>query len=173
MLRRTMQTLHVIQEFGKMLRNLDAWLDKAGAHAKAKPFDANVLVGARLAPDMYSLDKQVQAACDAAKFAAAYLSGKEAPRHPDTEKTIDELRARLATCLGYLETLKEADFAGADERRVSPPWLHGKWLRGEDYLAQIAVPNFFFHVTTAYAILRHSGVDLGKADYIGALPLRD
>jgi hypothetical protein len=168
-----MHTLNLIQSLGKMLHNLDTWLGKATEHAKTKPFDVEVLVHSRLAPDMYSLDRQVQSACDAAKFAAAYLSAKEAPKHPDTEKTLEELRKRIAACLGYLETLKEADFAGADDRRVAPPWLHGKWVRGEDYLLQIAVPNCLFHVTTAYAILRHNGVPLGKQDYIGSISLHD
>jgi hypothetical protein len=168
-----MKTFHVIQEFGKMLRNLDGWLDKAVAHAKAKSFDPDVLVHARLAPDMYSLDRQVQSACDSAKFSAAYLTGKEAPKHPDTEKTVDELRKRIATCLGYLETVREADFAGAEERRVAPAWLQGKWLTGEDYLLHAAIPNFMFHVTTAYDILRHNGVPVGKMDFIGSMPLRD
>jgi hypothetical protein len=168
-----MNAFHVIQEMSKMLRNLDGWLGKAVDHAKAKPFEPDVLVHARLAPDQYSLDRQVQSACDAAKFGAAYLSGKEAPKHPDTEKTMDELRKRIASCLGYLETLKEGDFTGADERKVAPPWLQGKWLRGEDYLLQAGFPNFLFHVTTAYSILRHNGVALGKMDFIGSLPLKD
>jgi len=86
---------------------------------------------------------------------------------------MDELRKRIATCLGFLETCKEADFAGADERRIAPAWLHGKWLRGEDYLLQAGFPNFMFHVTTAYSIMRHNGVALGKMDFIGALPLKD
>jgi hypothetical protein len=164
---------HAISELSKMLRNLDAWMAKAIEHAKAKPFEPNVLVQARLAPDQYSLDRQVQSACDTAKFAAAYLGGKEAPKHPDTEKTFDELRARIASVLGFLETVTEKDYAGAEDRKVAPAWLQGKWLRGEDYLFQVAIPNFFFHLTTAYAILRHNGVPLGKMDYIGALPLRD
>jgi hypothetical protein len=168
-----MHAFHVIQEFGKMLRNLDGCLDKAIMHAKAKSFEPDVFVHARLAPDQYTLDRQVQSACDSAKFAAAYLANKEAPKHPDTERTVDELRKRIATCLGYLETFKEADFAGADERRVAPPWLKGKWLRGEEYLVQLAIPNFMFHVTTAYSILRHNGVGIGKMDYIGSLALRD
>jgi hypothetical protein len=90
-----------------------------------------------------------------------------------SDEAVDELRKRIASCLGYLETLKEGDFAGAEDRKVAPPWLQGKWLRGEDYLLQAGVPNFMFHVTTAYDILRHNGVNLGKMDYIGALPLRD
>jgi len=168
-----MNAFQQISEFGKMLRNLDTWLGKAAEHAKGKSFEPDVLVAGRLAPDMYSLDKQVQSACDSAKFAAAYLANKEAPKHPDTEKTFDELRQRIAKVLGFLETIKESDYAGADDRKIAPPWLQGKWLRGEDYLLQASVPNFFFHVTTAYAILRHNGVPIGKMDYIGSLPLRD
>src|SRR5258708_1470683 len=92
-----------IQQFSKMLRNLDQWLDKATAHAQAKSFDVDVLAQARLAPDMYPLTRQVQSACDSAKFAAAYLSGKQAPAHPDTEQTVAELRQRIKTCLAFLE----------------------------------------------------------------------
>jgi hypothetical protein len=166
-------TFETIQQMSKMLRNLDQWIDKTVAWAKEKPFDADVLVGARLSPDMYSLDRQVQSACDSAKFTAAYLAGKDAPAHPDVEKTMPELKQRIATVLGWLETLKEADFAGAEERRVAPRWLQGKWMRGDQYLTQVAVPNFLFHVTTAYDILRHNGAPLGKMDFLGAMPLRD
>jgi len=162
-----------IRQFTKMLRNLDQWLDKAAAHAKTRSFDVDVLAQARLAPDQYELVRQVQSACDQAKFAAAYLAGKQAPAHPDTERTIAELRQRIQTCLGFLDTVREKDLVGAEERKVAPPWLGGKWLRGDDYLVQGAIPNFFFHVTMAYAILRHNGVDLGKMDYIGALPTRE
>jgi hypothetical protein len=168
-----MNTFDCIPQFAKMLRNLDNWLEKASAHAKAKSFEPNVFVQARLAPDQYPLVRQIQSACDAAKFAAAYLSAKEAPKHPDTEQTIPELRQRLQACISYLETVKESDLAGCDERKISPPWLHGKWVRGDQYVLQGALPNFYFHVTTAYAILRHNGVDLGKMDYIGAMPVRD
>jgi len=156
-----------------MLRNLDQWIDKAVAQAKVRSFDPEVLVTARLAPDQYPLQRQVQSSCDSAKFAAAYLSGKQAPAHPDTETTVAELRARIATVLGYLETFKAEDFAGADERKVSPAWMKGKWLRGDHYLNQLSIPNFYFHVTTAYAILRHNGVDVGKMDFIGSVPMRD
>ena len=136
-------------------------------------FDPSVLVSARLAPNQYPFQRQVQSACDGAKFSAAYLAGKEAPAHPDTETTIAELRQRIATVLGYLETFKEADFEGAAERKVSPKWMGGKWLRGDHYLAQLGLPNFYFHVTPAYSILRHNGVDLGKTDFIGSIPMRD
>jgi uncharacterized protein len=168
-----MNTFDCVPQFAKMLRNLDNWLEKATTHAKAKSFEPNVLVQMRLAPDQYPLVKQVQSACDSAKFCAAYLAGKEAPKHPDTEQTVPELRQRLQTCISYLETIKESDMTGADERRIAPPWLQGKWMRGDQYVMQTALPNFYFHVTTAYAILRHNGVDLGKMDYIGAMPVRD
>jgi hypothetical protein len=168
-----MNTFDCIPQFAKMLRNLDNWLEKATVHAKAKSFEPNVLVQMRLAPDMYPLVRQVQSACDNAKFCAAYLAGKEAPKHPDTEQTIPELRQRLQTCISYLETIKEGDLAGCDERRVAPPWLKGKWMRGDQYVVQTALPNFYFHLTTAYDILRHNGVDVGKMDFIGSMPLRD
>jgi len=162
-----------IGQFTKMLRNLDRWLDKAAAHAQAKKFEVDVLVQARLAPDQYSLVRQVQAACDQAKFAAAYLADKKPPAHPDTEQTFAEIRQRIQACLAFLDTIQEKDLAGAEERKVSPQWLGGKWLRGDDYLAHVALPNFFFHVTTAYAILRHNGVDLGKMDFVGDLPIKE
>jgi hypothetical protein len=168
-----MNLYDVIPQYAKMLGNLERCLDKAGEHAAAKKFEADTLVQARLAPDMYPLARQVQAACDTAKFSAAYLSGKEAPAHPDTEKTIAELKARIASCRAFLETIKESDVAGGEERKVAPKFLQGKWLRGEHHLVQMALPNFYFHVTTAYDILRHNGVDIGKRDFIGSLPLRD
>ena len=168
-----MDTAEVIAQFGKMLQNLDRWLEKAVAFAQTKKFEPDVLVQARLAPDQYELARQVQSACDAAKYAAAYVSGQQAPSHPDTEKTVAELRARIQTCVRWLESVKASQYAGADDRRVAPPWLQGKWFRGADYLAQLAVPNFYFHVTTAYAILRHNGVELGKMDFIGSMPVHE
>ncbi len=162
-----------IRLFAKTLKNLEQWLEKATEHAKAKPFDLEVLVHARLAPDQFSFVQQVQSACDQAKYAAAYLAGKPAPSHPDTERTFAELRQRIQKCVGFLETVQAKDLAGAEERKVSPPWLGGKWLRGEDYLTQLALPNFFFHATMAYAILRHNGVGLGKGDYIGSMPVKE
>ena len=162
-----------IQLFTKTLENLEKWMDKAAEHAKARSFEVDVLAQARLAPDQFAFVQQVQAACDQAKYAAAYLGGKPAPSHPDTEQTFAELRERIRKCTSFLATFQERDFAGAEERKVAPPWLSGRWLRGEDYLVQMAVPNFFFHVTMAYAILRHNGVELGKMDYIGSLPTRE
>jgi hypothetical protein len=159
--------------FTKTLENLEKWMDKAGEHAKARSFEVDVLAQARLAPDQFAFNQQVQAACDQAKYAAAYLSGKPAPSHPDTEKTFAELRERIRKCTGFLATVQEKDLAGAEGRKVAPPWLQGRWLSGHDYLVDVAVPNFFFHVTMAYAILRHNGVSLGKMDYIGSLPTRE
>ena len=162
-----MSTFATISQYARMLENLDKWLHTAIEHAKKKSFEPDVLVQARLAPDQFSLAQQVQAACDAAKFAAAYLSDQKAPSHPDTEKTMAELRARVQTCGAYLKTFKESDFAGAEERRVGPPWMEGNSVRGDNYLTRISEPNFYFHVTTAYALLRHNGVEIGKRDFIG------
>ncbi len=162
-----------IRLFTKTLENLEKWMDKAGERAKARSFDVDVLAQARLAPDQFAFAQQVQSACDQAKYAAAYLSGKPAPSHPDTEQTFAELRERIRNCTGFLATVQEKDLAGAADRKVAPPWLGGRWLRGDDYLTHMAVPNFFFHVTMAYAILRHNGVELGKMDYIGSLPTRE
>jgi hypothetical protein len=168
-----MDTFTTITQIAKMLENLDRWLTAGVSFAEGKKFDPDVLAQSRLAPDQYELVRQVQSACDQAKFAAAYLSGQKAPSHPDTEKTIAELRTRIGSCLEYLRSIKAPAYAEAAARRVSPPWLNGKWFRGDDYLAQVAVPNFYFHVTTAYAILRHNGVPLGKMDYVGSLPTHD
>jgi hypothetical protein len=162
-----------LRSFEKTLRNVEQWMDKAAAHAKAKSFDLDVLAQARLAPDQFCFVQQVQGACDQAKYAAAYLGGKPPPSHPDTEKTFDELRQRIRKCLDFVGTVKANDLAGAEERKVAPGWLGGKWLRGDDYLVHVAIPNFFFHATMAYAILRHNGVELGKMDYIGSLPMKD
>jgi hypothetical protein len=156
----------------KFLRNLDRWFDKAVAHAEAKKFDPEVFVSLRLAPDQYPLSGQVQTACDAAKYCCAKLAGKEAPSHPDTEKTIAELRARIRSCLAYLETFKREDFDGAEERVVSHTWMQGKSMRGGDYLDHFALPNFHFHLTIAYEIFRHNGVALGIMDHTGELPFR-
>ena len=159
--------------FTKMLDNLEKWMDKAAENAKTRSFEVDVLADARLAPDQFSFVQQVQAACDQAKYAAAYLGNKPAPSHPDTEKTFAEARERIRKCTAFLATVQEKDFAGAEERKVAPAWLGGKWLRGGDYLVHVAVPNFFFHATMAYAILRHNGVQLGKMDYVGSLPTRE
>ena len=156
--------------FTKLLRQADRWLDKADELAAQRKFDPEILVAARLAPDAYPLRRQLQSACDQAKFTAAKLAGKEPPVHPDTEQTLPELRARLRTVIEYLATFQRADFEGAAERPCSHTWMQGKAMRGGDYLDHMALPNLHFHLTMAYAILRHNGVPLGKPDYIGELP---
>jgi uncharacterized protein len=159
-----------LQLFTKTLENLEKWMDKAEEYAKARGFEVDVLAKARLAPDQYDFVRQVQSTCDQAKYAAAYLGGKPAPSHPDTEESFAELRARVRKCIDFVATVQEKDLAGAGERKVAPPWLGGRWLRGDDYLTHVALPNFFFHVSMAYAILRHNGVPLGKMDFIGSMP---
>ena len=162
-----------ILQMKKMLSNLDKWLEKAIAHAQSKSIEPDVLVNCRLIADMYPLVRQVQSSCDTAKFAAARLSGKEAPKHPDTEQTMDELRSRIRTCVDYLQTFKESDFTQADSCLVTLHFIPDKVLLGSDYLVEMALPNFYFHLVTAYDILRHNGVDVGKTDFIGSLNLRD
>ncbi len=163
-----------VPQLSKMLNNLDRWLDKAAACAETKKFDPAVLLSARLAPDQYPLLRQIQSACDSAKSAAAHLGGKELPKHPDTEQTWAEIKARIRTCIAFLETVTEKDFEGAEKRQVTLSFLPpGKFVMGADYLNEMALPNFYFHVTTAYAILRNNGVDVGKYDYIGPVKLRD
>jgi hypothetical protein len=156
----------------KMLGQLDKWLEAAGAYAQAKSFDPNVFVGLRLAPDQFAFARQVQSTCDAAKLGAARLAGKDAPAHPDTEQTLEELRARVRTVLAYLEGFSAKDFQGAATRVITQPRWEGKVMMGSDYFLEHVVPNFFFHLTHAYAILRHNGVNIGKRDYLGTLSLR-
>jgi hypothetical protein len=161
-----------IPVFTKLLRQVDKWIDKAVAFADQKKFDPELLVQARLAPTQYPFVRQIQSACDQAKFTVAKLTGKEPPSHPDTEKTVAELRARLATVIAYLGTFKREDFNGAEDRACSHTWMQGQAMRGGDYLDHMALPNFHFHLTTAYAILRHNGVELGKGDFLGELPFQ-
>ncbi len=155
--------------FASILRNLSAILDKAQAHAEAKKIDPLALTQARLFPDMFPLTRQVQIACDTAKGAVARLAGVEIPRHDDTEQTFAELKARIAKTLAFVESVKPAQIDGSDEKEVTLK-MRGQdvKLKGLQYLLGQAYPNFYFHVTTAYDILRHNGVELGKRDYIGS-----
>jgi hypothetical protein len=162
----------VFLEIKKLLGTVPAWLDKAAEHAAAKEYDPNTLLQARLAPDMFPLVRQIQSACDQAKYAAGRPTGKDIPSHPDTEQTFDELRARVAAVRSYLEGFTARDFEGADERSITLPRWEGRSMSGTVYFTEFALPNFFFHLTMAYAILRHNGVDLGKRDYLGPIPFR-
>ncbi len=159
-------------QYSKILSSLQVCLEKAGKYAESKKFDVDVLLNSRLAPDQFNLIRQVQIACDTAKFGAARICGKEAPSYPDNEKTLSELLARIKITQDYLATFKPEDFNGAEERHVSQPRWEGKYLTGLEFVIQHATPNIYFHVTTAYAILRHNGVDLGKKDYLGNIPLK-
>ena len=165
----------VVPQFTKMLENLLAILDEARKYAAEKQFDVGILLQSRLAPDQFSLMRQLQVACDTAKLGAARLTDTEkvAPAHADTEQTLSEIEARIKSVISYLHTLSPADFAVAAQRRISQPRWKGKTLSGQEFLIQHVIPNLYFHVTTAYAILRHNGVELGKKIYLGDMPYRE
>lgn len=154
--------------FQKMLRNFDGILDKAAASAAARKFDPQVLLNARLAPDMFHFTRQVQIATSHATGGAARLAGLEPPKFEDDEASFADLKARLAKAQAFLATLQPAQIDGSEERQIvlkyGPNQLEFKGLQ---YLTMFALPNFFFHYTTAYAILRHNGVDIGKRDFAG------
>jgi len=162
----------IFGQMKKQLGQLDKWLDAAAAFAQTKAFDPNTYLGFRLAPDQFAFARQVQAACDTAKLAASRLTGKPAPSHPDTEQTLDELHARVRAVIAYLDGFSPSDFDGAATRVVTQPRWEGKVMTGADYFLEHGQPNFYFHLTHAYAILRHVGVPLGKRDYLGAITLR-
>jgi hypothetical protein len=162
----------VFLQMKKMLGQLDKWLEAAMVFAETKSFDSKAFLQLRLAPDQFPFVRQVQTTCDTAKLAASRLTGKEAPAQPDTEQTLDELRARVRSVITYLDGLTAEDFAGAATRSVTQPRWEGKTLSGADYFLEHAVPNFFFHLTHTYALLRHNGVSLGKRDYLGTLSFR-
>ena len=162
----TMQDTVIIQT-KTMLQNLGTWLEKAAAYAKEKSFDPDVLLQARLAPDQFPLVRQVQSACDSAKFVPARLGGVDAPTYADDEKTFADIQKRVSDVVAFLDGVAPGALAGsADKKIVMPFFPEGSWVSGADYVNEFAVPNFFFHVTTAYAILRHNGVPLGKRDFI-------
>jgi uncharacterized protein len=161
-----------IPQFIKTLQNLDRILDKASQYADHKKFDTAIYMTLRLAPDQFALPRQIQIACDTAKLCAARLSGREAPVHDDKESSLSELRARVQNVVHYLQTYSAKDFDGAEQKRISQPRWEGKSLSGTEFVIQHAIPNFYFHVTTAYAILRHNGVEVGKKDYLGELPFK-
>lgn len=155
--------------FKSMLGNLDHFLVKAAAHAAAKMFDPANLLAARLAPDMLPFTRQVLIACDASKLGIARLSGVEAPKFDDTESTIEQLRERIAKTLAYFDTVPAEKIDGTEDKDITfPVGRDGatRTMKGEAYLKHWVFPNFFFHVTTAYALLRHNGVELGKTDYL-------
>lgn len=154
--------------FAKMLGNLAAILDKAAGYAEQKKIDPAVLLAARLYPDMFALTKQVQIACDFAKGAVARLAGQEPPKYEDNETTIAELKARIARTIDYVQGFEPKQLDGSETREVELK-IRGETVKypGLAYLLHVALPNFYFHATTAYDILRHNGVELGKRDFVG------
>jgi len=157
-----------VSVFVKSLGNLSAILDKGEAFATAKKIDPAVLIGMRLAPDMFPLVAQVRIACDFAKGATARLAGEEPPKWEDSETTFADLRERIARTIGFVQSFAPSRFDDAVDRPITVV-VRGEPVHyvGLPYLAHVALPNFFFHMTTAYGILRHAGVELGKRDFIG------
>lgn len=157
-----------VDVFTHSLGSLSAFLAKGQAHAAHRKFEPAVLLASRLAPDMFPLTRQVQLACDLAKNSVARLAGQEPPRFPDTEASFEELHARIARTLDYLKGVPAAELEGAETRDIKVPTRDGTLeFKGLEFLQHWAIPNVFFHVTSAYAILRHNGVELGKRDFLG------
>ena len=156
--------------FANTLKNLSAILDKAEAYAQMRKIDPLVLTSARLYPDMFALARQVQIACDTAKGAVARLAGLEIPKHEDTEKTLEELKARIAKTLDFIGSVRPQQFAGAEERTIELKFPNATLrFSGRSYVTDFVLPNFYFHVTIAYALLRHNGVEIGKQDFLGKI----
>jgi hypothetical protein len=152
------------------LSNMSAILDKAAAHAAAKKYDSAVLTQLRLFPDMHPLVRQVQIACDTAKGAAARLAGVDIPKHEDTESTLDELKQRIAKTLDFLKTVSTDQVNSAESRAIEIKFPNGAWkFTALSYITDFALPNFYFHESMVYALLRKSGVEIGKSDFLGAI----
>jgi hypothetical protein len=162
-----------IPSFEITLNALSRLLDKAEAHAAAKKYDAANLLNSRLAPDMFALTRQVQAACDQAKNGAARLSGIDPPKFEDNEKTIPELKERIARTLAFVKTVDRKAIDESADRTITLPLGPKKGeMKGADYLNHFVLPNFYFHATTAYGLLRHAGVEIGKQDFLAGIPLK-
>ena len=156
------------------LSALSAVLDKTAAFAAAKKIEESVLLNYRLAPDMFALTRQVQIACDMAKNGAARLAGTEPPKFEDNETSIEQLKARVTKTLAFLKTVDASSIDGAADREITFPLgpTNKGHMKGVDFLNHFVLPNFYFHLTAAYAILRHCGVELGKRDFLGAIPMK-
>jgi uncharacterized protein len=152
------------------LTNMAALLEKAAEHATAKKFDSITLAQSRLFPDMHPLSRQVQIACDTAKGAAGRLAGIDIPKHEDTETTLPELKARIAKTIDYLNSIKPAQVAGDESRAIEIKFPNGAWqFTAIGYLNDFVLPNFYFHASMVYALLRKGGVEIGKRDFLGAI----
>jgi hypothetical protein len=159
-----------IPAFVQMLNNISAIMDKAEAHARSREIDPEVLLNYRLAPDMLPFVRQIQIAADLAKGAAARLAGVEVPKHDDIEKTFADLKARLGKTVAFVQSFKPTDIDGSEDREINLTLgEHTMSFKGQPYLVHFVMPNFYFHCTTAYDILRHCGVELGKRDFIGTI----
>ncbi len=158
-----------VPAFVRILNAMLVWLDKAQAHAEARKFDTVNYLGLSLAPDMLPLTRQVQIATDGAKGCVARLAGLEVPKWEDNEATLDEVRARIRKTIDYVQSVPAAQIDGSEEREIVLPMRQGELrLSGEAYLKGFVLPNFYFHATTLYALLRHAGVPIGKNDFLGA-----
>jgi len=159
----------MLSQMKKQLGQVEKWLDAAVEFAKSKSFEPNLFLQFRLAPDQFPLVRQLQVACDTAKLGASRLTGKDAPAHADNEQTIDELRTRLQSVRTYLDGFSAKDFEQAATRVITTPRWEGKVMSGHDYFLEHVVPNFYFHLSHTYALLRHNGVNVGKRDFLGPL----
>ena len=150
------------------LKALDKMLEKLAAHCQSRSIDANAFLGARLFPDMFPMTRQIQIACDFAKGAAARLSGRENPSWEDKEASIEEVRARIAKTLDFINAIPASEIDGSEQKTITIK-VRGTEMSfpGETYLAHVVLPNFYFHLTTAYALMRHNGLDVGKNDFLG------
>lgn len=162
-----------LPQMRKMLQNMKGWLEEAEQYAQARDFHVDNFLNARLHLDQFELVRQVQAACDNVKGAAARATGQQAPKHEDNEKTFEQLKERIDKVLAYTADFTEADFAGLEERVVPLPFMPDKGAPAIQYLSEFALPNFYFHAAMVYAILRHNGVKLGKLKFIGGMEIVD
>ncbi|WP_437308450.1 DUF1993 domain-containing protein [Sorangium sp. So ce388] len=160
-------------QMARMLGQVPTWFDKAQAYAEQKKFDPEVLLTARLAPDQWHLRRQIQGVIAWPLRLSALLAGAEPPPLQAGDETIAELRARIGKTLEQVKALRPEQFQGAEDRTIPLAFLPGKGLKATDFVYGFALPNFYFHATTAYSILRHNGIDVGKTDYIGPLAIRD
>ncbi|MCB9683000.1 MAG: DUF1993 domain-containing protein [Alphaproteobacteria bacterium] len=159
----------LVPQLAFSLRQLLVWADKAEAYAATRGFDANVLLGTRLSPDMFPLVRQVGSACDTAKLCVSRLTATQAPVHADDQKTWEDVRVRVHDVVSWIESHRDETYPTASDVLVRFGWYPGHALPGDTYLLQFAVPNFYFHLSMVYALLRHGGVPLGKADFLGPI----
>jgi uncharacterized protein len=163
----------VVPEFKKLLQSMKGYFDKATQHAETKKYDVTNLLTARLSPDQYDLAKQVHVTCFLAEECIGRLAGKVPPKYEGTSKNTAELKIRIDHAINYLNGFKKEDFQGWEERPVDIFFAQGKFLPGYQYLTQLGIPNFHFHLVTVYSILRHNGVEVGKMDYLGPVNFLD